>query len=166
MQAAAPESLQTADMPANNNEAAEEPAVAVTTTADEPQQRFLVLTLLAGEGKQLHGGAIRAAAQSWGLVHGSQGFFEQQIEGQTLFSMANILEPGTLNADELEQLKTPGLLLFMQLPGPLGLERATDSFIDAGRKLAAELNANLADQQRRPLDEQGLTALRNSFLNG
>lgn len=132
--------------------------------AEEEGGHTLILTLLAAEGKRLHGPALLRAIEAQGMRVGDEGLFHRYIDELPLYSMANILEPGHFELNKMQLFTTPGVLLFLQLPGPLGAERAVNEFFAGARALANTLDARLADQARQPIDEAGLEAMRDKLL--
>ncbi len=145
---------------------AEEPVKpsAEESSGDDGNEHVLILTLLATEGERLHGPALLRAVTAQGMELGEGGLFHRCIDDQPLYSMANILEPGHFDANKIDRLATPGVMLFLQLPGPLGAERAVDEFFDTARVLADTLDATLANQMRQPIDEAGLNLMREKLL--
>ena len=69
-----------------------------------------------------------------------------------MFSVASLVKPGVLDPAEAADFSTPGLSVFMQLPGPGKPEAALSDLLDTARQLARALNAELYDtEQRQPL---------------
>ena len=77
-----------------------------------------------------------------------------------MFSVASLVKPGTLDPAEAEGFATPGLSVFLQLPGPLRPVAAFQDMLDTARGLARALNAELYDsEQRAPLSPERERAL-------
>ena len=93
------------------------------------QGLVIVINLLARPGLEFNGEKIVQACKHAGLELGDMDIFHylSQSETQTrekMFSMANVVNPGTFDINNISTLKTQGLSLFMQLPGPVdGLQR-------------------------------------------
>ena len=123
----------------------------------------IVLTLMAVQGKRLRGPVLLKGLQDAGLQHGDMDIFHYTPEGQrqSLFSVANILEPGHFVMSEMVQMETPGIALFMQLPAGLDGDVAWTHMRHRAEQLAESLQATLCDAQRRPLDEEGLLLLQH-----
>jgi cell division protein ZipA len=86
-------------------------------------------------------------------------------QGQILFSVANLLSPGTLKPAELTTLETKGLVIFMRLPSPANGLLSFDAMLDAADKIAKRLNGRLCDEHRQTLTEATLEAMRSRILN-
>ena len=77
-----------------------------------------------------------------------------------MFSVASLVKPGTHDPAEAEGFATPGLSVFLQLPGPLRPVAAFQDMLDTARGLARALNAELYDsEQRAPLSPERERAL-------
>lgn len=130
-------------------------------TADE---MTVLLTVMAHPGQQLRGGAIRVACEGSDLVLGDGGVWECRSEATEdqamIFGIAHLREPGTFSAETLNTLETPGLLLFMQLPGPLDPVPAVDLMIAVAGRLARRLGATVCDRKRNRMSTQAMIRLR------
>ncbi len=120
------------------------------------KERVIVLSVMAGEGKQFGGTAIAAAASSLGMIFGEHDIYHAYPVNadEPLFSLANVLEPGSFDNMNLENLSTPGLALFMRLPGPQSGEQALGSMLSTATQLAEQLGGELCDERRRPLTSE------------
>lgn len=82
-----------------------------------------------------------------------------------LFSMANALNPGTFDLDNLEGFSTRSLCFFMSLPGPKQPKQAFELMLTAARKLASELGGELKDDHRSDLTGQTIEHYRQRVLD-
>lgn len=132
----------------------------VTDSAPEKvvSQEVIALTVMAREDKLFSGPLVLKVLQEVGLEHGDMGLFHYHLAGrrEPLFSVANLLEPGSFQLSEIATLQTPGLLLFMRLPAIVEGELALQTLLQKARQMAAQLSATLCDEQRLPLDEETL----------
>ena len=80
--------------------------------------------------------------------------------GTELFSVANLVEPGTFDVDNMDGFTTPGICLFMRLPGPAEPLEAFRLMLDTAQVLAENLDAELFDDQHCQLRQQTLEHLR------
>jgi cell division protein ZipA len=79
--------------------------------------------------------------------------------GTAVFSVASLLKPGVLDP-AANGFSTPGLTLFMVLPGPVKASDAIRDMIGTAEKLARALNAEVFDSKRNPLTPSGARALQ------
>lgn len=85
-------------------------------------------------------------------------------ETRTLFSMVSMVKPGEFPFDAMEEFRTRGLILFAVLhKGPDNLQ-VLDDMIAVARRLADEFDAEVLDEQRRPLTPIMVDVLRARVL--
>jgi cell division protein ZipA len=128
----------------------------------------LALTVIAAEGQPFSGGEIAAALNYVDMEPGEMAIFHRYLpneQRQTLFSVANLVAPGSLKPNELSTLHTQGLVVFMRLPSPANGLLAFDAMLDAADKIAKRLNGQLKDEHRRTLTEATLEKMRSRILN-
>ena len=68
-------------------------------------------------------------------------------KGCLQFSVANMLEPGTFNLEDINSFRTPGVTFFMTLPGPEDAMQAFDCMLETANCLVKNLNARLLDEE-------------------
>lgn len=153
--------------PAAKADAAED-----ATESREPAQEPLVviLTVLAPPGERLDGAALRAALETRALRHGEDGLFHFYPDAGSpgagpLFSAVNVVEPGVFDLETMDSLRTPGIGLFMRLPGPEDPGAAFGVMIDVARDLSDALDAQLCDETRSKLTAQTLIHLREQIAD-
>jgi cell division protein ZipA len=145
------------------------------TPAPPPPPAFLqpdkVVTLfvLAPSGVPFPGSFLMDAMSDARLQYGDMQIFHRQEEDKdgrrTLFSVANIVEPGTFDPDAMENFSTPGLVLFLTLPGPFDAVRAFDAMVEAARSLANSLKGTVCDATRSVLTNQTVGHMREDIID-
>lgn len=133
-------------------------------SAEQPKEEVVILSLMAGEGRTFNGMQLLDAMELCGLHHGDMGIFHyNDIDtNQTLFSIANVLEPGSFDLAAIGELETPGLALFMRLPAPIDGEKALLTFVQQAKRLKEQLSGRLTDGQRRELTRETLDELKET----
>lgn len=141
--------------------------VDLTPPEPEPIDKVVVLHVLAPHGSSFQGLDIRAALISEGLVLGSDGFFCRRDERNscTKWRVANMLRPGTFDVANFEACQTPGLTLFMAMPGPFSFLDAFDDLIDTGKRLTERLSGTLADERRNRINDQIIAFEREAVID-
>ncbi|WP_438971594.1 cell division protein ZipA C-terminal FtsZ-binding domain-containing protein [Methylophaga sp.] len=127
----------------------------------------IAFTIMAPEAKAFTGKAVKAALEDHDLHFGDMQIYHRQTAGankQTLFSVANILDPGTLLPDKFVSMTTPGLLIFARLPGPVNGMALFDDLLDTARGINEQLDGLLCDETRKPLSDSALEAMRARIL--
>ncbi len=82
-----------------------------------------------------------------------------------LFSLANIMEPGSFKIEELNELNTPGLVMFMCLPTVFDSQVVFELMLNTAQRLAEQLAADVCDEKRALLSEQTIDTIRTSVLS-
>lgn len=131
--------------------------VAADVGEDESQSSsqadIVVLYILSKADQPLIGAQINSSAQAMGLKFGAMNIFHYQPDGRSVFSLANMLEPGSFDADNIHDLKTTGLTVFMQIQAGDPLDDLTE-MLQRSYQLAGLLDARLCNHKRKPLTEQ------------
>lgn len=143
----------------------EAPGATEEVESTEIEEKLIVISLVAPPERPYLGNDLLVAIQNANLVYGEMNIFHHLIKGQrrALFSMANLVEPGTFNPPAMENFSTPGVIFFMRLPCVLKGSLAFERMLKSAQTLAAELGGNLYDQRRRPLDRAGINKLREEL---
>jgi cell division protein ZipA len=132
-----------------------------------PHDRIISLYVVAQDGYTLHGPELVVAAEKAGLIHGDLGIFHRLVDSKPelgpIFSMANMVRPGNFDLAQIDQFTSPGVVLFMTLPGPLSALDAWDTMLPAAQRFSDLLGAQLLDDQRSPLGRQRIAALRDEL---
>jgi len=123
------------------------------TTDDNMQSDIIVLYILAKPDQVLIGSQINSSAQAMGLSFAEMNIFHYKDNGRNVFSLANMLEPGSFDANTIHDLKTTGLTVFMQIHGGDPLDDLTE-MLQRSYQLAGLLDARLCNHKREPLTEQ------------
>jgi cell division protein ZipA len=124
----------------------------------------VILMIMAGSGKMFQGSSILLAVQEQKLKL-REGIFECFLDGKeqgkSLFGVGHLLEPGTFELETINNLSTPGLIIFMQLPGPLEPVQATNRLVAAAKTLANKLGGSVCDERRNKISAQGFSKMES-----
>ncbi|OBS11025.1 cell division protein ZipA [Acidihalobacter prosperus] len=119
---------------------------------------ILIVHVVAGE-VPLAGTALAEAFAELDLSLDERGVYIRADErGEApLFGVVNMVKPGVFAVDALDDLETPGISLFLTLPGPEAPMRAFRSMSDCAKRLAERLGGRLEDETHSALSAQTLT---------
>ncbi|HKK14932.1 MAG TPA: cell division protein ZipA [Gammaproteobacteria bacterium] len=141
------------------------------TAAPRPpaaDDKLVALFVVARQGRRFTGPEVAQALAEAGLQFGAMDIFHRfpgaDTSREPVFSVANLVNPGTFDPDAMDQFTTPGLSLFMRLPGPVDGPRAFDDLIASARRIADNLDGELRDQTRSILSRQTVEALREEVV--
>ncbi len=134
-------------------------------TAPPPPKTTLVLTVMAPRHQLFHGPRIQVVAETLKFRLNTEGLYELFPETETadvpILGLAHLRKPGSFEPQILQKLHTPGLLLFMKLPGPLEEMKALDRLVITADQLAQKLGGLICDEQGNRMTNQALARLRD-----
>jgi cell division protein ZipA len=133
----------------------------------QPIERIVTLFVAARAGALIRGSDLVVAAEKAGLSFGDMGIFHRLISGKVdagpIFSMANMVKPGSFDMRHIDELQTPGVSFFMALPGPLSALDAWDAMLPTAQRLAELLDGSVLDEERNALGRQRVAHLRDEL---
>jgi cell division protein ZipA len=80
--------------------------------------------------------------------------------GAIQFSVANMMQPGVFDIDNMADFNTPGLVFFLTLPGPEDMMKAFDYMLETAQAVARNLEGDVLDESRSVLTKQTLEHTR------
>ncbi len=141
---------------------------AEATAPPDGEEKLIVLTVMAPEDAVFAGEALISVLKECGLRYGEHRIYHRTLATQqgtvSLYSVANVVEPGCLDADHMEDYTTPGVALFMQLPGPFDGLAAFEQMLHTARTLSERLGGELLDGRRCTLTHQSIERLREELV--
>ena len=144
----------------------EEPRVAAQPV-EKIWQDVYVINLMGRPGHELQGATLLSSLMALGFKFGEMDIFHRHEDangkGEVLFSMINMVKPGTFNPYRMEQFTTPGVSLFMQLPLRSNAAFAFEDMLQAADQLASDLDAMLTDMDRSPLSDETIARYRHEL---
>jgi len=133
-----------------------------------PVEEVLVINVISRDPSGFRGPALLQNILESGLRFGEMDIFHRHESmagnGEVLFSMANAVKPGVFDLDDIDHFTTPAVSFFLGLPGPRHPKQAFDVMVAAARKLSAELNGELKDDQRSVLTAQTIEHYRQRIV--
>lgn len=130
----------------------------------EVEDEVIAFTVMAQQDRTFSGRMLRSVFNEFDLHFGDMRLFHRYDEAkQTVFSVANILAPGTLIPEEMVSMKTPGVLLFARLPDTEQRSAVFNALLQCAQGVSFALHGVLCDQQRKPLSDADIDALRLKY---
>ena len=131
-------------------------------------EQILIIHVVARNENGFQGSDLLQSILESGLRFGAMGIFHRHENitghGDKLFSMANAINPGTFDLDDME-FSTRAVCFFMGLPGPRDSRHAFDLMIAAAHKLANELDGDIKDDHRSVLTAQTIEHYRQRIAD-
>jgi len=144
------------------DDAAAAPATAVRPPAP---QKIVALRITAPAATPFEGRALREAVAAERLEFGRyQVFHRLHADGEPVFSLASLKEPGTFDPATMDGASYRGVVLFAVLPGPLPPAQAFDALVEAAGALAGRLGGLLQDERGASLSMARLEQLRAELV--
>ncbi len=135
-----------------------------------PSQDFdkiVSLYVAARAGHTLRGEDIVVAAEKTGLTFGHMNVFHRLVENHPergpIFSMANILQPGSFDMATIRELETPAIAFFLTLPAPLTALDAWEKLLPNVQRMAELLDGVVLDDSRNALGRQRIMHIREEL---
>jgi cell division protein ZipA len=135
--------------------------------SSDSYEKLVMLYLAAKSGHSISGAELVLATEKVGLVYGHNSIYHRLAEGvhanEPIFSMANVIQPGYFDLDQIDALQTPGVSFFMTLPGPVTAIQAWDSMLPIAERMAQLLDAVLLDSDRNALGRQRILHIKEEL---
>lgn len=134
---------------------------------DESFEKIITLYIAARAGQVLHGPDIVVAAEKTGLTYGHMQIFhrlpESHPERGPIFSVANIVKPGSFDMATIQALETPAIAFFLTLPAPITALEAWEKMEPTATRMTELLDGVLLDESRNPLGRQRVQHIREEL---
>jgi len=142
----------------SNDESLDNKSIERTNTINQIEPEVLAISVIVPQGQIISGAALLPTLLTLGMKYGEMNIFHRHQDnagnGKVTFSLANALNPGVFDLDNMESFVTQGVSLFMTLPNAGNAFEVFDQMLFAAKQLATEFNAQLLDDKRSVLTKQ------------
>jgi cell division protein ZipA len=137
-------------------------------TGDDDLQEVIVINVMSRNDQGMDGALLLETILSGGMRFGMMNIFhyfgeEEAGSDKPLYSMANILKPGTFDLNSMDSFKTPGVSFFLTLPlasSDASAMDAFDSMLSVAKAVASSLDGELKDENRSVMTGQTIEHCR------
>jgi len=143
-----------------------EPALnaSVNKVKAPPVEQVIAINLASRSG-MIEGEPLLRVITNNGLRFGEMGLFHRMdslsdVEGAKLFSMVNMVKPGNFDPAGMANFKTPGVCLFLTLPGPRAPRGAFETMLETAQRMSSILECDLRDETQSALTQQTIAHYR------
>jgi cell division protein ZipA len=134
------------------------PAAKAAPQAAPVPQEVLVMHIMAPKGSTFYGDDLLPILMDLHMRFGDMDIFHRHAQengtGPVLFSLANLVKPGTFELSNMNDFETPGLSLFMTLPCGEEAMHAFALMAQAAKRLTQGLGGELKDEARNNMTQQ------------
>lgn len=128
------------------------------------QEKLVVLHVVARKPDQLKGTVIVNLSKELDLEYDDMHVFHKKIERysgkRSIYTVVNMVKPGTFNLNEMDEFETPGISFVMNLPGPEEGLKAFNIMLEAAKRFADRLGGDILDESRSMLSPQTIAHLQ------
>lgn len=148
---------------------AEPESTPVTAPAEpeEPELEVLVLHVKALPNQMFVGSDLFTSMEQNGLHFGPMDIYHRHADmsgtGKVLFSVANMLKPGTLSHDDPATFTTEGISFFMTLPSYGDPEQNFKIMLHTAQMIADDLGGHVLDDKRSLMTRDRIDAFKRQI---
>ena len=142
-----------------------QPQAADPAAADEfEQSEVLVLNVTAKNGRVFTGDDLLHVLITSGLKFGEMNIFHKRLskehQGTVIFSVANMLNPGTFDLNNMDEFTTLGISFFLALPSAINNLDAFEQMLGVAQDIRDTLDGDLKDDHRNGMTAQTIEHYR------
>jgi cell division protein ZipA len=135
------------------------------TQADEfEHSEVLVLNVTAKHGRVFAGDELLQVLITLGLKFGDMNIFHKRLskehQSTVIFSVANMLNPGTFDLNNMDEFATLGISFFLALPAPINNLDAFEQMLAVAQEIRDTLGGDLKDDHRNGMTGQTIEHYR------
>lgn len=142
----------------------------ITASLDEVSktwQEVYVVNVIARPNQHFTGNELKRVLADAGFNFGDMDIYHRHQtptgQGEPLFSLINMVKPGTFNPNTMAEFTTPGVSLFMQLPKPGMAKNYFNFMVQTAENMAEDLEGLVLDAHREPLSPDYLARCREEL---
>jgi cell division protein ZipA len=133
-------------------------------TVQEPvEEKIVTLHVTAGSDRKFRGRDLQTAFENRGFMFGEMDIYHYPFEGERIFSVANMVKPGTFDPEKMAEFETPGIAMFMRLPVSLEPSVAFELLFREAQELADEIGGQVRDSNRNTMTRQTEQHMRDEI---
>ena len=138
----------------------------ITSAYNSPDLKIISLHVKSASAEGFLGSDLLQVLLACNMRYGETNILHRYADshrnsGAVDFSVANMLEPGVFDLENLSGFRTPGITLFMAVPGPKNPLSVFNMMLETANCVAQTLNGVLLDDERSNATQQGINHYRD-----
>jgi cell division protein ZipA len=141
-----------------------EPEEQETHSDELEHSEVLVLNVTAKDGRVFSGDDLLQVLITSGLKFGNMNIFHKRLskehQGAVIYSVANMLNPGTFDLNNMDEFTTLGISFFLALPTSINNLDAFEQMLGVAQEIRDTLGGDLKDDHRNGMTGQTIEHYR------